>query len=131
MKNKSRIQICPQCGSSNIQPDFSNAGAITRGFMATVRCNNCGHEGTFFPTIEKTKLKKSLKPKKIKNVQYLDTTFAKGIFTITVFASFLICALAGTFMLFYPSARDVSLFLFSISLISLAILIIKTRRKDN
>ncbi|MBU0976931.1 MAG: hypothetical protein KKD18_00775, partial [Nanoarchaeota archaeon] len=79
MKNKSRIQICPQCGSPDIKTDFSNAAAITRGFLNVMKCNHCGHEGTFFPTIEISKLKKPLDVKKVKNVQHFDKTFARGI----------------------------------------------------
>jgi hypothetical protein len=82
IKNSASIQICPQCGSPDIETDFSNPGAINWGFLSSKKCNNCGHVGTFFPSISKNKVK--AKPSsKVKGQDYVDKTFSKGYFAYT------------------------------------------------
>ena len=53
-KQKSEKQICPKCGSVDIQTDFSNpAGVATGNFINTKKCKKCSHIGTLFPIIKK------------------------------------------------------------------------------
>lgn len=62
---KSEKQICPKCGSTDIQTDFSNSVAVRIGhFINLKKCNNCKNIGTFFPIVKQKKeaIKKSKKP---------------------------------------------------------------------
>lgn len=80
MKKEQYIQVCPKCFSPNIETDFSNAAAVATGFFQNIKkCNNCGHSGTFFPKISKSKIKTKQKSE-VKNQTYFDKTFAKGYF---------------------------------------------------
>src|SRR3989344_4465720 len=84
-KKVKRVQICPKCKSPDIETDFSNAGAVSVGhFVNLKKCNNCGHNGTFFPTIPISKLKSPLPASKVKNNQHFDTSFAKGYFGLHI-----------------------------------------------
>ncbi|MCA9485605.1 MAG: hypothetical protein KC506_02055 [Nanoarchaeota archaeon] len=76
--SKERIQVCPQCGSPDIQTDFSDAGRVATGVFNVMKCNHCKHEGTFFPTVNKKQLTKPLPKKQVKNVKRFDKTFARG-----------------------------------------------------
>ncbi len=128
---KDRIQICPQCGSPDIETDFSNAAAITRGFLNVMKCNHCGHEGTFFPTIHKSKLKKPCNIKQVKNVQHFDKTFARGFFKITLFAFFVFFGIIGAFMLSHQETRISSVYPIAGFLICLIILILTKNSNRN
>lgn len=123
MKNKSRIQICPQCGSPDIQTDFSNAGAIARGFMGVMKCNHCNHEGTFFPTVHITELKKPFNLKKAKNVRHFDKTFSRGLFKTTLFLLLIIFLMTGIIMFNNIETRNSSAYSFIGSVLCLIALL--------
>ena len=84
MKKKAKskieaVQICPKCGSPNIETDFSNAAAVSYGVLQTKKCNNCGQTGQFFPKVAISKLKKPKKASEIKDIQRLDISVSYGI----------------------------------------------------
>ena len=56
---KKSKRICPKCKSHDIITDWSVEN-VARGFAnPSFKCNNCGYVGTFFPEIEKIKIKKN------------------------------------------------------------------------
>ena len=71
-KNKSEryVQVCPQCFSSDIENDSSNALAARFALSHVKKCNNCGHHGSFFPEVHQSKLKKTIPKEKTKNIQH-------------------------------------------------------------
>ena len=80
IKKSDSFQVCPKCGSPDIETDFSNAGAISFGILNNKKCNHCSHVGSFFPAIQKNKVK--VTPKKdVKDQIYMDQTFTKGYFS--------------------------------------------------
>jgi len=87
-----------------------------------MKCNHCGHEGTFFPIIEKDKLKKPLSAKETENVKHFDTTFAKGIFRIILLSLTLLFGVVGAVMVSYPETKTMSLLPIIFALVCLAIL---------
>jgi predicted RNA-binding Zn-ribbon protein involved in translation (DUF1610 family) len=127
-KSKNRIQICPQCGSPNIETDFSNAAGVIRGFFNTIKCKNCGHEGTFFPTVNIKELKKPLNPKKARNVQHFDKTFSKGIFKTELLVFIIMLTIAGLTLIVY-NKTFYSIFLLSIAIILLIIYFLTKSKK--
>ncbi|MFH1802309.1 MAG: hypothetical protein ABH864_02545 [archaeon] len=133
MKNKNHIQICPQCGSPDIKTDFSNHAAVVRGFFNVMKCNHCSHEGTFFPTVEKNKLKKPPSIKEVKNVKHFDKTFAKGSFRTEFGALAIFFGIIGMAMILYPETRSMSVYSLVLALICLVILMIsiKTNTPEN
>jgi len=100
-KNQKTVQICPQCGSPDIETDFSNPAAVIRGFLHVKKCNNCNHEGTFFPRITLNKLTKPKKTSEVKNKQHFDTTFAQGIYPITLFSVALLLLITSSAFFLY------------------------------
>lgn len=118
-KSKEAMQICPQCGSPNIETDFSNAGAISLGFIQVKKCNNCGHTGTFFPKIPADKVKKPLTKKQAKNISHVDTSFAKGYFKIQLWFYFLVFILLAAMFAAFKETRNYSIIPLIISLICL------------
>ncbi len=102
------IKICPTCGSPDIEADFSNAAAVADGFFYSKRCNNCGYNGGFFPEIPVSQLKKPKNPNEIKNNQYVDKTYIKGVIGIWKVTG-IIVLLFGIFLLFIPFMRTFAL----------------------
>jgi len=45
---KKYVRICPQCHSSDTQPDLS-ADSYAKGLLNQWRCNSCGYTGLVFP----------------------------------------------------------------------------------
>lgn len=45
---KKYVRICPECQSTDTQPDLS-ADSYAKGFFNQWRCNACGYTGLFFP----------------------------------------------------------------------------------
>ena len=78
-------QICPKCGSEEIGNNFTNRANIAYGGSIGKKCNACGYEGQFYIEVEEKDSKKV--PAKIKNkgknqeIEHVDQTFAKGLFT--------------------------------------------------
>lgn len=56
-KNKNFVRICPKCGSTSVQTDFSNPVVWAYGTTTKFRCNSCSYVGNLFPEISKDNLK--------------------------------------------------------------------------
>ncbi|DAC73024.1 MAG TPA: hypothetical protein DSN98_02105 [Thermoplasmata archaeon] len=59
---KKYIRVCPECSSTDTQPDMS-ADSYAKGLLNSWRCNNCGYTGLFFPEYTSEDAKK-IKEKK-------------------------------------------------------------------
>jgi hypothetical protein len=59
---KKFIRVCPQCNSTDVQPDLS-ADSYAKGLLNQWKCNSCGHSSLFFPEYTKEDIEK-LKEKK-------------------------------------------------------------------
>ena len=51
------VTVCPVCGSTNVETDFSNPLVWAAGTPSNYKCHSCGHVGTFFPQIDRDKVK--------------------------------------------------------------------------
>jgi hypothetical protein len=60
---KKYIRVCPECHSTDTQPDMS-ADSYAKGLLNQWKCNTCGYAGLFFPeyTFEDIKKIKEKKP---------------------------------------------------------------------
>ncbi|MBI2672750.1 hypothetical protein HYX19_00670 [Candidatus Woesearchaeota archaeon] len=65
MNKKNYVKVCPNCGSTNITNDFSNAAKLKFGIELDKRCDSCGYSALSFPEVEESKIKDF--KKKIKN----------------------------------------------------------------
>ncbi len=54
---KKYIRICPECHSTDTQPDLS-ADSYAKGLLNQRKCNTCGHTGLFFPEYSPEDVKK-------------------------------------------------------------------------
>jgi len=123
-------QICPKCNSTDIATDFSNAAAVSHGFLNVQRCNNCNHEGTFFPSIPVKRLK-TIKLSQIKNKQSADMTFANGLFNTKIPVLSLFLIVMGIIMIFYKLLTEGIVTLLLGLLIALFYIIRKNKQKPN
>lgn len=131
MRNKSsKIQICPRCGSPDIQTDYTNAASIARGFAQAMICNHCGHTGTLFPLINAKSLKKPLPKNKVKNIEHLDKTFAKGLSAYTFGIEGLFFLIISIILILYKQ-YSFSLFTFIIAAILLTVYLKRKKRHSN
>lgn len=64
--NEKYRKICPKCGSTDVQTDFSNPVVWAYGANTKYKCRSCGHISALFPEISKYEIKsykKELKKK--------------------------------------------------------------------
>lgn len=61
---KKYVRICPECQSTDTQPDLS-ADSYSKGLLNQWRCNQCGYTGLVFPEYCADDLKKERKNKKL------------------------------------------------------------------
>ena len=59
---KKYIRVCPECHSTDTQPDMS-ADSYAKGLLNQWKCNTCGYAGLFFPEYTLVDIKK-IKEKK-------------------------------------------------------------------
>jgi len=119
-----RAQICPHCGSPDIETDFSNAAAVAFGYLSIIKCNNCKHEGTFFPTVPISKIKKPIKPSQVKTNTKKDITFAKGYFGTFMLSIAILFIFGGTYALILKSRIGIIFIITGL----IALLILKLRK---
>lgn len=55
MTKEKYVKICPKCGSTDVQVDFSNA-SFAIGSPVSHNCNSCGTVGMVFPEVEESKV---------------------------------------------------------------------------
>ncbi len=75
------IPICPECGSTDIETDFSNPVVWDFGAPPKKRCRSCGYIAEVFPEIEQKK--SSAYQKKKKKSTTTDVSATYGIDTET------------------------------------------------
>ncbi len=104
------IQICPKCGSPDIEVDFTNAAAVSAGFIGQVKkCNYCGHTGKFFPEVPISKVKKLKEKNEIKGKTFIDKTYVSGVIGLWKIIG-IIAILFSVAMLFIDSARSIGFY---------------------
>ena len=57
MKSK-YVKVCPKCGSTKIDNDFSNAAKLRFGIELDKKCDSCGYSALSFPEILEKDIKK-------------------------------------------------------------------------
>ena len=52
------VKVCPKCGSTKINNDFSNAAKLNYGIALDKKCDSCGYSALSFPEILEKDIKK-------------------------------------------------------------------------
>jgi len=82
MKEEERVQVCPNCGSTNVRPDLSKE-MIAWGGSTRMACRDCDHSGLVFPEIPESQVKEYAKTRKVKSKEtkevYKEESASKGV----------------------------------------------------
>lgn len=95
-KKEEYVNICPKCGSINVQTDFSNPVVWDFGTTVKYKCNSCGYLSNFLPQIliknirnYRKELKKEAKEGLVKREKQplVDTApgFFVGVWEVVIF----------------------------------------------
>lgn len=128
-KKIERIQVCPKCNSPDISVDFSNAAAVSRGYFNVVKCNNCKHKGTFFPTVAIDTIKKVKRSSEVEDIQEMDLSFANGLFGVFSIVGGILLIVFGI-LLFYYSLLVEGLFPLLLGLLLLLFYFSRKKKKN-
>lgn len=98
MTKEHYVTICPKCHSSDVSMEKNPVYAITGLLIHFKQCNNCGHHGQVFPEVPASEVPKKPKNiKKIKERQFVQTSYGKGYYKFIL----LLAALWILFIVFY------------------------------
>lgn len=111
-KQEEYVQICPQCGSADVGADFTNPGALAFAMSSVLRCSHCGHTGTFFPSIPKSKVHEPLPVTKVKNRELVGKEFMRGNLRMELLVSGGMFVLLGIVILSYSIVGGIFTILF-------------------
>lgn len=67
MKTENYIQVCPQCGSTNVSRNSGIEAAAFHYANTVYKCDDCGFFAQAFPEMTKDNIKKFRKQLEIKN----------------------------------------------------------------
>ena len=123
--------ICPKCGSVNVQTDFSNPVVWDFGTTTKYKCNSCGYLSNFLPQVlikniknYRKELKKGIKEGLIKRESQPLVDTAPGFFVgVWEAVVFLVSSLLLVYIN-YASYRSPLKFLLSLILVMILIYII-------
>ena len=123
------VTSCPQCNSTDVSIDFSNAAVWAYGTPSQNICNKCGHSGTVFPEVPVDKLKEH--SKHVKNIKKdtkvdIKSGYFAGRLEILIF-----CMVIGFILLIYGLSVNSLLFIFLgvIVLIGVVVFYFKFKKK--
>lgn len=87
MRDKEKyITICPKCGSDDVSPEQDPAYVDSGLSSQFMQCNNCGHHGFIFPEAPASQVpKKSKETGKIKNIEFVQTSYGRGYFKYLIY----------------------------------------------
>jgi len=131
MKTKEKeeyIQVCPKCGSPDLDFGFHSAAGASVG-LSSIKCNNCGHIGRIFPKIPASKVKKPKKTKKVKGRELVSTYYGSGLTSVWKGTS-IIVFIFSVIMLLIPGIRIFGLFLLPFSVLAFLYSILKDKYSD-
>ena len=120
------VSVCPECNSTNISMDHSNALVGAMGLPADFICKDCGFTSKVFPEMEESEAKK-LVLKKIPldtKTEKVDVSYGRFEVNIIWKIGGPIFILIGLFMIFtYDNSRGQSLII-PIGLLAVGIILV-------